>query len=156
MLKFIIPAVAALGFTAVAARSYAPEAKPVTAAPVMGWHLSHEPGLAKLAYGVENSDQLALMLVCEPGRQTATVYGEVQPKMARLTQAALGPAEMDPLSGGDAVETRISLRDPAMQTLARRGKLEVQGEAGDFMLEATDDERRLIGEFFASCAAAKV
>ena len=80
----------------------------------------------------------------------------MQPKAARLTQTAMGPAEMDPLSGGDAVETRISLRDPAMQTLARRGKLEVQGEAGDFMLEATVDERRLIGEFFASCATAKV
>ncbi|MFN4092151.1 MAG: hypothetical protein ACK4FG_04570 [Brevundimonas sp.] len=156
MLKLIIPAVAALGFTAVAAQSYAPEAEPIVATPVMGWHLSHEDGIAKLAYGVANSDQLALLLMCEPGRSTAVVYGEVQPKAARLTQTAMGPAEMDPLSGGDAVETRISLRDPVMQTLARRGKLEVQGEAGDFMLEATVDERRLIGEFFASCATAKV
>lgn len=156
MLKFIIPAVAALGLTAAAAQSYAPDAEPVMAAPVMGWHLSHEPGMAKLAYGVENSDQLALMLTCEAGRSTATVYGEVQPKAARLSQASMGPAEMDPLSGGDAVETRISLRDPAMQALARRGKLDVQGEAGDFTLEASTDERRLIGEFFAYCATARV
>lgn len=156
MLKFIIPAVAALGLTAFAAQSYAPDAETVDAAPAMGWHLSHEPGMAKLAYGVENSDQLALMLMCEQGHSAVTVYGEVQPKAARLTQASMGPAEMDPLSGGDAFETRISLRDPAMQALARRGKLEVQGEAGDFMLEASADERRLIGEFFAYCATAKV
>ena len=156
MFKFILPAVAALGLTAFAAQSYSSDAEPVAAAPVMGWHLSHEPGMAKLAYGVENSDQLALMLTCEAGRSTATVYGEVQPKAARLTQASMGPAEMDPLSGGDAYETRISLRDPALQTLARRGKLEVQGEAGDFLLEATADERRLIGEFFAYCATARV
>lgn len=156
MFKFIIPAVAALGLTAFAAQSYSPDAEPVMAAPVMGWHLSHEPGMAKLAYGVENSDQLALMLMCEPGRSTATVYGEVQPKAARLSQASMGPAETDPLSGGDAFETRMSLRDPALQMLARRGKLEVQGEAGDFMLEASTDERRQISEFFAYCATAKV
>lgn len=156
MLKFIIPAVAALGLTAFAAQSYSPDAEPVMAAPVMGWYLSHEPGMAKLAYGVENSDQLALMLICEPGRSTATVYGEVQPKAARLTTASMGPVETDPLSGGDAVETRISFRDPAMQSLARSGKLEVQGEAGDFMLEASTDERRRIDEFFAYCTTAKV
>jgi len=156
MFKFVIPAVAALGLTAFAAQSYSPDAEPVPAAPVMGWHLSHEPGMAKLAYGVENSDQLALMLMCEPGRSTATVYGEVQPKAARLSPASMGPAEMDPLSGGDAFETHVALRDPAMLALARRGKLEVQGEAGDFMLEASADERRLIGEFFAYCATAEV
>lgn len=156
MFKFVIPAVAALGLTAFAAQSYSPDAEPVVTAPVMGWHLSHEPGMAKLAYGVENSDQLALMLMCEPGRSAVTVYGEVQPKAARLTQASTGPMELDPLSGGEAFETRISLRDPAMQMLARRGKLEVQGEAGDFMLEASADEHRLIGDFFASCATTKV
>ena len=156
MLKFVIPAVAVLGLTAFAAQSYSRDVEPVAAQPAMGWHLSHEPGMAKLAYGIENSDQLALMLTCEGGRSTATVYGDVQPKAGRLTQASMGPAEMDPLSGGDAFETRISLRDPAMQGLARRGKLEVRGEAGDFMLEASDAERRLIGEFFAYCATAKV
>ena len=156
MFKFIIPAVAALGLTAFAAQSYSSDAEPVMAAPDMGWHLSHEPGMAKLAYGVENSDQLALMLMCEPGRSTATVYGEVQPKAARLSQASMGPMETDPLSGGDAFETRVSLGDPALQMLARRGKLEVQGEAGDFMLEASADERRRISEFFAYCATAKV
>lgn len=156
MLKFVIPAVAALGLTAFAAQSYSPDAEAVAATPAMGWHLSHEPGMAKLAYGVENSDQLALMLTCEAGRSTATVYGEVQPKAARLAQASVGPTEPDPLSGGDAFELRVSLRDPAMQALARRGKLEVQGDAGDFTLEASADERRLIGEFFAYCATARV
>ncbi len=155
MFKFVLPAVAVLGLTAFAAQSYSPDAEPVTAAPVMGWHLSHEPGIAKLAYGVENSDQLALMLMCEPGRSAATVYGEVQPKAARLSQASMGPVETDPLSGGDAFETRVSLRDPAMQSLARRGKLDVQGEAGDFTLEASAAERRLIGEFFAYCATSR-
>ena len=152
MFKFVIPAIAALGLTAAAAQSYSPEAE-VPAAPAMGWHLSHEGQMAKLAYGVENSDQLALMMVCEPGHAMATVYGEVQPKAARMVQASL---ETDPLSGGDAVETRIALRDPAMQRLARDGKIEVQGDVGDFLLKADAREQRLIGEFFAHCAKSDI
>ncbi len=152
MFKFIIPAIAALGLTAAAAQSYSPDAETLPA-PVMGWHLSHEGEMAKLAYGVENSDQLALMVICEPGQAMATFYGEVQPKAARLVQAAV---ETDPLSGGDAFETRIAMRDPAMQSLARNGKIEVEGDAGDFMLEANAGERRLIGQFFAHCAKADI
>ena len=152
MFKFVIPAIAALGLTAAAAQSYSPEAE-TPSAPVMGWHLSHEGAMAKLAYGVENSDQLALMVICEPGHATATVYGDVQPKAARMVQAAVAT---DPLSGGDAVEARIALRDPAMQTLARNGKIEVEGEAGAFMLEANAGERRLISEFFAHCAKSDI
>ena len=154
MLKFIIPAIAALGLTAVAAQSYSPDSvnAPVEAQ-AMGWHLSHEEGMAKLAYGVENSDQLALMVVCEPGRSTATVYGEVQPAGARLAQASMGPTETDPLSGGDAYETRISLGDPTMRGLSQQGRLRVEGEAGTFMLEANIRERAVIGDFFAYCAS---
>lgn len=152
MFKFILPAVAALGLTAAAAQSYSPASEPATTTPVMGWHLSHEGEIAKLAYGVANSDQLALMLVCQPGKSMATIYGEVQPKAARAVQAAV---ETDPLSGGDAFETRIALRDAAMQTLARNGKIAVEGDAGEFMLESNDAERRLIGEFFAHCAKAQ-
>jgi len=70
-----------------------------------------------------------------------------------MVQAAAATA---PLGGGDAVEARIALRDPSMQTLARNGKIEVEGEAGAFMLEANAGERRLIGEFFAHCAKSDI
>ena len=157
MLKFAIPAVAALGMIAVAAQSRATHAEMETvAAAPMGWHLSHEGPTAKLAYGVANSDQLALMMTCEPGQSTASVYGDVQPASPRLTKASMTPAAIDPLSGGLADETRISLRDPALQKLARRGKLEVEGDAGHFELTADGDERRLVSEFFAYCGSEAV
>lgn len=149
MLKFAVPAVAALGLIAFAAQSSATNADAGT--PGMGWHLSNEGAMAKLAYGVENSDQLALMMTCEPGRAQAVVYGDVQPASPRLTRASMGDVAIDPLSGGLADEATISLRDPTMQTLARTGRLTVEGEAGRFQLSATAEERALIDRFFAYC-----
>ncbi|MDY6924593.1 MAG: hypothetical protein SWI22_11625 [Pseudomonadota bacterium] len=156
MFKFAIPAVAALGLIAVAAQSRATDAAPdaaVEAAVVspMGWHLSHEGRMAKLAYGVANSDQLALMMTCRPGEAQAVVYGDVQPASARLIKASMTAAAIDPLSGDLADEARISLRDPALQKLATRGKLAVEGDAGHFELTAGPEERRLVSEFFAYC-----
>ena len=118
---------------------------------MMGWHLSHEGQLAKLAYGVANSDQLALMMTCEPGQSQAVVYGDVQPASPKLVKASMAPAAIDPLAGGLADEARISMRDPALRQFARLGKLPVEGEAGRFELTASRDERRLIGDFFAYC-----
>ena len=158
MFKFAIPAVAALGLIAVAAQSRATNADVVveTGVPPMGWHLSHEGAIAKLAYGVANSDQLALMMTCEPGQAQAVVYGDVQPASPRLLKASMTSAAIDPLSGGLADEARISLRDPALQKLALSGKLEVEGDAGHFELTANADERRLVREFFAYCGTDKV
>lgn len=151
MFKIAIPAVAALGLIAFAAQSQsATQDMSVSVAP-MGWHLSHEGSLAKLAYGVANSDQLALMITCERGQTEATVYGDVQPASPRLVRTSMMAAAIDPLSGGLADEARISVWDPAMQQLARRGELSVDGDAGRFELIATAAERGLIGEFFAYC-----
>jgi hypothetical protein len=151
MLKFVVPAVAALGLIAFAAQSSESRSDAVTASGAMGWHLSHEGRMAKLAYGVENSDQLALMMTCEPGRAQATVYGDVQPASPRLIHAAMTEIAIDPLDGELADEARISLNDPTLRDLARKGRLAVEGEAGRFELTATQKERALIGAFFAYC-----
>ncbi|MBX3478123.1 MAG: hypothetical protein KF910_10965 [Brevundimonas sp.] len=157
MLKTLIPAAAALGLAAFAVQSYG--ADPATeaaaeASPAMGWHLSHEGTMAKLAYGVANSDQLAIMMTCEPGATQAVVYGEVQPLGARLIQAFMTyPAAIDPMTGGLEAETRIGLNDPALTGLARDGVLPVGGDAGRGVLPATKDERRLAAEFLAYCGA---
>ncbi|MBX9460497.1 MAG: hypothetical protein KL785_04695 [Brevundimonas sp.] len=158
MFKFAIPAVAALGLIAVAAQSRATDAAPEAAvAPTpMGWHLSQEGAMAKLAYGVANSDQLALMMTCEPGAAQAIVYGDVQPASPRLIKASMRDAAIDPLGGGLADEARIPLRAPVLQKLAHSGRLAVQGDAGHFELTARGDERRLVREFFAYCGSATV
>jgi len=153
MFKVLVPAVAALGLVAFAAQSrdVAPEveAQGVIAAPVMSWSVHHEGALAKLAYGVANSDQLALMVTCMPGDATAAVYGDVQIEGARLTQASL---QIDPLSGGDAEETLVPISDPALAGLARTGRMTVVGDAGRFQLAASGEERRVVRDFLAYCS----
>ena len=151
MFKVLVPAVAALGLVAFAAQSrdVAPEVESGMAAPVMGWSVHHEGALAKLAYGVANSDQLALMVTCMPGDATAAVYGDVEVEGARLTQASL---QIDPLSGGDAGETIIPVNDPSLAGLARDGRMAVVGDAGRHQLAATVEERRLVRDFLAYCS----
>ncbi|MGZ9114868.1 MAG: hypothetical protein ACXW3K_09625 [Brevundimonas sp.] len=151
MLKFAIPAVAALGLIAAAAQSQATNADVQTGVAPMGWHLSQEGDLAKLAYGVANSDQLALMMTCEPGEAQAVLYGEVKPIGPHVQKASMNAVSIDPLSGGLEDELRLSVDDPSLKQLARRGKLAVEGDAGAFELTATRDERRLIDDFFAYC-----
>ncbi|MFN3537901.1 MAG: hypothetical protein ACK4Y4_10675, partial [Brevundimonas sp.] len=119
----------------------------------MGWHLHHEGSMAKLAYGVANSDQLALMLTCDPGERSAVVYGDVQPDSPRLMRASTSYSEPDPLSGGEAYETRIALNDSALISLVERGTMQVEGAAGVFTLPATETERLTVSRFLGYCAS---
>lgn len=153
MFKVLVPAVAALGLVAFAAKTQdwshddaEPSAGSVAvgamAQPVMGWHLSYEGSMAKLAYGVENSDQLAMMVTCAPGDRSAVVYGDVLPASPRLAQASLGAPED---------EARIAVTDPALLSLARNGVMPVVGEAGPTRIHASDAERRVVSGFLSYC-----
>lgn len=154
MRKSVFPAIAALGLAAVAGHA-------VTRAPMVpgesaaGWHMLHEGAMAKLAYGLPDSDQLALMLTCAPGDGAAVVYGDAQPRSAALTLASLEPQPIDPLSGGEAYEARLPLTDAALTGLARGGRMTVQTEAGDRQLTASRAERRMVQGFLSYCASGR-
>lgn len=151
MLKFAIPAVAALGLVAFAAQSQATNADIQSGAAPMAWHLSREGAMAKLAYGMANSDQLALMLTCEPGQAQAIVYGDVKPVFHGIQNASTSRAAIDPLSGGLEEEVRLSVEGPSLKQLALHGKMTVKGDAGEFELTARPEERKLISDFIAYC-----
>lgn len=149
MFKVLVPAVAALGLVAFAAKTQdwshedaEPSVVAAMAQPVMGWHLSYEGRMAKLAYGVANSDQLAMMVTCAPGDRSAAVYGDVLPASPRLAQASMGSLED---------EARIPVSDPALQSLARNGVMPVVGEAGPTRIHASDAERRVVSGFLSYC-----
>lgn len=146
MFKFAAPAVAALGLVALAAQTQADVREPTG----MGWHLSHEGATAKLAYGLANSDQLAIMMLCDPGQRHAVIYGDVAPASPRLIRTS-SSGEIDPLSGGLIEESRIGLNDPAMRRLAREGRLAVTSEDGRQELRATGEDRRVVADFMAYC-----
>lgn len=154
MFKVLVPAVAACALVAFAARTQSIESAPD--APPMAWRLSYEGSLAKLTYGLANSDHLAVMITCAPGESTAVVYGEGQPDSPRLVQASMGPAALDPLTGGDAYETLIPLHDVALTGLASKGSIRLIGDAGATVLRADRTERRLASEFLTYCGSARV
>lgn len=152
MLKSLLPAVAALGLATLAGQGLTS----ASAAPEegrAGWHLLHEGPMAKLAYGMADSDQVALMLTCSPGDRTAVVYGDSQPRSPALTPVSLGPQPIDPLSDGEAFEARLPLTDAALTGLVRSGRMAVQTEAGDRQLRASRAERRMVQRFLGYCAS---
>lgn len=152
MMKTVVPAVAALALAAFAVQTNATDEQTPAGA---GWHLSHEDDMAKLAYGMPNSDQLALMLTCSPGEGQVAVYGDMQPDTPRLARASMGPQAMDPLSGGDFEESFMPLNDPALRGLAEGRALPVRGDAGAARLAATADERHMAATFLAYCGSSR-
>jgi len=150
MSKFAIPALAALGLIAASAQSQAESRQPVG----LGWHLSREGEMAKLAYGLANSDQLALMIMCRPGQAHAVVYGDMAPASRRLTPVSANNA-IDPLSGGLVQESRIRLDDPALRRLAREGKMPVVSDAGRSELRAVGQDRRAVAGFMSYCSGGR-
>jgi hypothetical protein len=156
MFKALLPAAAALGLLTLAAQSQGASSDAEMAQPAMSWTLHHEGRLAKLAYGVPNSDQLALMVTCAPGDRLASVYGDVRLGSARVIQANYGPQPIDPLSGGLADEVRIAINDPSLTRLVADGRLIVEGDAGRFAIPADRQDRRLVGDFLSYCGAGRV
>lgn len=157
MRKTLFPILAAVGLAAVAAHAatQAPSASRHGDQNGAGWHVLREGTMAKLAYGLPDSDQVALMLTCAPGDAAAVVYGDVQPRGAGLILASHGPQPIDPLSNGEAFEARLPLGDAALTGLARGGRMTVQTEAGERQLTATRAERRMVQGFLSYCAAGR-
>ena len=157
MFKVLIPAAAALGLAAFAAQSQGVDTMADAAVQPMGWHLSYEGRMAKLAYGVAASDHLAVMMTCAPGDGYAAVYGVVRPTGARLTRTSQGGrAEIDPMTGDLIQDRRISLTDPALRLLVETGALPVRGDAGDGALPADKAERRMIADVLSYCGSSRV
>lgn len=155
MFKALIPAAGLLGLVALAALPATSGYERQADVRPMGWHLYLEDSTAKLAYGVANSDQLALMMTCDPESRGVTVYGEVQPASARLMRVSDHYVEPDPLSDGEAYETRIALNDSTLISLAERGSMPVEGAAGAFSLPATASERAAVARFMSYCASGR-
>lgn len=149
MLTKLLPA------AALALAAFAPAVAADPAPQGVGWHLSYEEATAKLAYGLANSDQIALMLTCEPGGGQVASYGDVEP-VARSLRKTSGDVALDPMSGGLADEARLSASDAALTALARNGKLAVRDpDAGRLELTAAPAERGLVRDFVAYCRSGR-
>jgi hypothetical protein len=154
MLKYLIPAFATLSLAAFAAQSRSEaviDETPLDGA--LAWHLSHEGKTAKLAYGVANSDQIVLMLTCDPGDGAVQAFGVVTPFGADVKD---GPAPVDPLTGLAMADVAVDMSSTAMQALKVGAPMPVAGEAGRAELPVTRGDKVVIDGFFAHCDATAV
>lgn len=154
MLKIALPALAALGLVAFAAQTMATDAGQTSSqVDGMGWHVNYDDHVARLFYGVANSDQLAVMMSCRVGNGEIVTMGAVQPIAARSSGST--DADIDPLSG-ELIEMRaMSAHDPAMVRLVRSGRLGVEDEDSKFDLSATPVERQVIRRFLDDCGTSR-
>ncbi|RYF95098.1 MAG: hypothetical protein EON95_02800 [Caulobacteraceae bacterium] len=126
----------------------------------MAWSLHETPEEgAKLAYGAPNSDNVALMLTCQPASGDVRVStSALQPTPAIVlksgrTESAL-PATATPSMGeGHFLEAGAKANDPVLASFARTGDITLMQGKDRMKLSANSGDRPQISKFFATCAA---
>ena len=122
-----------------------------------GWFFNTD-GEVKLAYGTPQSDDVALMLSCQPrSGRVAVSQGGLRPgdgvtlvSGGRRT-TFYGEAEPDQIAGGVFVTAATDVREPVLAAFAGSGRLAVGDAPRPFY--ATPAEQMQIRQFFATCSA---
>lgn len=157
MFRVLIPAALLTAVLAYAARTEgalpAAALEPATGVE-MTWALTSEGDMAKLTYGVPNSDHLAIMMTCAPG-EGVQVYGPLMPASPMLRQAG-GAAPIDPLSGELMQDIRLPAGDRVLDAMTRGRALRVVNDTGEaHALPVDDAEARLAERFLDHCASGR-
>ncbi|MFN3513353.1 MAG: hypothetical protein ACK41C_09930 [Phenylobacterium sp.] len=129
----------------------------------MGWSLHHSEGEgAKLAYGQPNSDNVLVMMVCEPGsgavRVSMTAAEGANPTLALRaggrTSALSGETAPAMGLGAVLIEADTRATDPALSAFARTGELTLVQAGRSTVLPTRREERTSVRTFLSECAAA--
>lgn len=131
------------------------------ALPGLAWFLYESEGEgAKLAYGAPASDNVVLMLTCQPnsGQVMVSATSSDDTALIRLKSAGetadfFGEAGPSGLGQGVYVEASAPADHPALTRFARTGELSLQEAERSARLPVRIAERRRIRDFFAGCQA---
>lgn len=130
--------------------------------PGMGFfYMRNEDEGAKLAYGRANTDEVWLMLQCQPGSRKVDILdtrhsGGRKGEMLILTsgkmQSAL-PATFQPdeAAGGNVAMAEATPGLPALEGFRRTGAIAVKLGAKEYALSASRGEKAEIARFFSVC-----
>lgn len=125
----------------------------------MAWTLSHvESEGAKLAYGRPQSDDVVVMLTCEPRSNQVRISAPAGSGAAHALALSSGPrtgrypAEAGPAGFGDGLVLESTTRpdDPVLANFAASGRLSINAGQGAVALPAADPGQARA--FVASCA----
>ncbi len=139
-------------------------AHPAPEAPAaMSWSFNHTQaeGL-KLVYGQPRSDNVLVMLSCQP------LSGEVEVAVATADESAgavglvsrrahldlTSAAAPTPLEGVGLVMETAAVTDPALASFAQTGELSVRTTGRTVATVAKGDDQALVAGFFSQCGSA--
>lgn len=158
MLRFLVPGLAVVALCACSSgqnggRRQVPPDRPA-------WSASVSDGRARLAYGLPDSDAVALILDCMPHSGLITVTGPLAPgashlvlvsgqAVARIADAA---KQLDPEAGVEVVSGGADPHDAALAAFARTGRLARMDRDRATELPASAPERSLVRTFLDRCA----
>jgi hypothetical protein len=123
------------------------------------YYSENEDEGAKLAYGLENSDALSLMLECKKGSGRVEVFQLFGPaRSGPLVLASsgrrsvlAGEAEADDGPGDGEIRASTPATTPALVGFKDTGKLDVSGKGYRYSVVAQRDGQAEVSRFFAAC-----
>jgi hypothetical protein len=123
------------------------------------WVTVVEDGRTRLAFGLPNSDEVALTLDCAPHGGHVVVSGPLAPGTSKLVLVAdgaraeiTGPARPDPETGLQMITGAVAARDAAFAAFVRTGRLARTDPSGTTALPASGPERGMVRAFLDHCA----
>lgn len=123
------------------------------------WVTVVEDGRTRLAFGLPDSDEVALTLDCAPHAGRLLVSGPLAPGASKLVLVAdgakaeiTGPAQADPETGLEMITGAVAPRDAAFAAFARTGRLMRADPTGATALPASSRERGMVRAFLDHCA----
>lgn len=131
--------------------------------PGMAWSLNHAEGEgAKLAYGQPQSDNVLIMMTCQP-RSGRVLVSMTAPMDAPSDAIQISSRDHNSRLAADAtpgmgegasyVEAQAPVTDPALVSFEATGDLAVMANGRRTPLPVRGPERRAVSDFFASCRA---
>ncbi|MBP7651400.1 MAG: hypothetical protein KA085_05870 [Phenylobacterium sp.] len=131
--------------------------------PGMAWSLDHAEGEgAKLAYGQPQSDNVLIMMTCQPrsGQVLVSMNTPMDAPSDAINLASKHynsrlAAETTPGMGEGAVyvEAKAPVTDPTLASFAASGDLSVVANGRKTPMPVSGAERGTVNDFFASCRA---
>lgn len=129
-------------------------------APGFAWSFQQNPDEGvKLAYGQPHSDNVLLMMTCEPGSGRVLLSAMSGQARDHIDLAARGARERisghsaPNLFGGHIVEGEASAATPSLAAFARTGDLAMMEGRRRIALAAAPVERADVQRFFSACLA---
>lgn len=157
-LSILIVSAAAMALGACAREAASDNLAPV--ASDYGWFF-HEDAFegAKLAYGAPESDDVLLMLTCEPGSGQVAMSTIAEQARPAIVLASNGDRDTFDASaseselGGMLIEAHAAVAAPSLARFARTGELSMRTNGDRVSLAASARDREQVSQFFAACGA---